>query len=159
MKNKNGFVILEALLAIVVLTMVVLSVVPMLSYLLKRTAKSRYEPQAALLLQEAIEISYNIFVSDWDAYPIDSIYHPGKSANGKWVLFNGSQDKIETIYNRSIEIKRACRNANGDIVDAIGNCTGVKDNDSRIVNAKVTWDDSGVTKEISGQLLLVNLEN
>ena len=155
--RKKGFVILEALLSIVVLSMVVLSVVPMLSYLLKRTARSRYEPQAALLLQEAIEISYNIFISDWNAYPVDGTYHPGKSGSGKWVLFTGTQNNLETIYTRSIEVKRACRDNDGKLIEGPV-CTGTKDNDSRVITAKVTWDDAGEIKDLTAKILLVDLE-
>lgn len=155
--HRKGFVILEALLSIVVLSMVVLSVVPMLSYLLKRTARSRYEPQAALLLQEAVEISYNIFVSDWDAYPVDGTYHPGKSGSGKWMLFTGTQNNLETLYTRAIEVKRACRDNDGKLIEGPV-CTGTKDNDSRVITAKVTWEDEGETKDLTAKILLVDLE-
>lgn len=158
MKNK-GFIILEAMLAIVVFSMVVFSVVPMISFLLRRTARSKYESRASVLLQEAMESSYNIFVSNWNAYPVDGTYHPGQSAAKKWVLFNGEQTNLETIFTRSIAIRRACRNnGNGELLsNQSAVCSGIRDSDSRIITTTISWEEEGKTKELKGELLLVNL--
>ena len=165
MKNKGlptrsrGYILLEAILAIAVFAMVVFSVVPMISFLLRRSARSAYETRAAALLQEGMEATYNIHVSNWDAYPIDGTYHPGKSVNNRWILFQGEQNNLETLFTRSITIKRPCRNnGNGELLqnqDAV--CTGIRDPNSRIVTTTITWEEEGKQNSIEAKLLLVNL--
>lgn len=159
MKKDKGYIILEAILAIVVLAMVVLSVVPMLSFLLQRSARARFEPQASLLLQEGIETTYNIFISNWDAYPLDGTYHPAKSSSGKWVLVTGIENNLETRFERGVSITKACRDDNGNLLDTPdGVCSGNRDANSRVVKTTVKWQEDDETKELVANLLIVNLK-
>jgi type II secretory pathway pseudopilin PulG len=155
---NRGFLLLEALLTIVVFAMVVLATVPMLSFLLRRTAQSRLEPQAGFLLQEGIESTYNILTSNWSAYPVDGVYHPGKTNSNKWVLFSGDQTNLESIYTRSITLQRVCRDANGNILeDPPGFCSGKVDPNSRVIKVHLSWDENDTSKELNSQYLVVNL--
>lgn len=156
MKTKQGSILIEALLAVVVLAMVVLSVVPMLSFLLRRTSQSRYASQAGLLMQEGMEVTYNVLISDWDAYPNDGIYHPGKSS-GKWTLFGNHEENLETLFTRSIEIKKACR-VNGEVVPDEPSCPGSRDPDSKMVTTTISWVENGEEKNVSSTLMMVNME-
>jgi len=152
--ESNGYIILE----VVVFAMVVLSVVPMISFLLRRTAQSRFESRAAALLQEGMEASYNIFMSNWDAYQVDGTYHPGKSVTNKWVLFSGEQQNLETLFTRSITIKKACRNNNGQLInnqEAV--CIGIRDSDSRFITTSINWEEQGKPKSLEAKILLTNL--
>lgn len=155
MKTKQGSILIEALLAVVVLSMVVLSVVPMLSFLLRRTSQSRFASEAGLLMQEGMEVTYNVLISNWDSYPNDDTYHPGKSS-GKWALFQNPETNLETIFTRSVEIKKACR-VNGEVVDE-PTCSGILDPDSKMVTTTVSWLEDGDEKKVSSKLMMVNMK-
>lgn len=149
-KQQKGYIILEAMLSIVVLSMVVLSVIPMLSFLLRRTSVSAYEAQASLLLQEGMEVTYNIFTSKWDSAPTSGLYHPGKSGVSKWALFTGEEANLETRFTRVIEIKKECSNSDGQVVDSTGAIC-------RQITTKVTWQEAGETRELVSTLNVVQL--
>ena len=78
MKIKKGFYILEALLAVVILSMVLLSLYSMVSFLQRRTVKSSHETEASLLLQEGMEIAHSALLASWKSYP-DGVYSPANA--------------------------------------------------------------------------------
>lgn len=151
-RKSGGYIILEAMLAIVVLSMVVLSVIPMLSFLLRRTSISAYEAQAGLLLQEGVEATYNILISKWNASPTSGEFHPGKGSTGAWVLFPGPQTNLETRYKRSVIISKNCTNYKNETIDTTGQVC-------REIKSTVSWQENDETKEISTTLNVINLVN
>jgi len=159
-----GYIVLEALLSIVVLSMVVLSVFPMLSFLLKRSERSRYEARAGVLLQEAMEISYNVLLSGWDSYT-EGEYKPALDAvTNRWVLVSGEDTNLETRFSRSIKISYVCRNLEGgkpidpEIFEP-NPCPGILDAKSKWIKTTVSWDEAGEVKKTSANLLALDLSN
>lgn len=156
--NNSGYIIVEILIAIVVFAVVGLSLFSTLSFTLLRTEKSRYEAQAALLVQEGIEATYSMSLSGWTggngAYQLAELQLP----NGRraWDLIPGEESGIQTRFQRKITVSAACRRANtGELVTCPD---GMVDPKSRIIQTQVLWNESGVEKKLEAQLLVLQHE-
>src|SRR5688572_24036547 len=139
MKKQTGAILLEALLAIVVFVMVIFAIVPMLSFLLRRSERSKYEARAALLLQEGQEVAYNVLLDGWGDHP-DGTY---KRAHGprRWKLLssNDGEKNLETRFDRKITISSACRTANGNLFVECNR--GTADPNTKVVTTEITWEE------------------
>jgi type II secretory pathway pseudopilin PulG len=159
LNKTRGAILLESLLAIVVFTIIIMAIVPMLSFLLRRTDSSRFEVQAAALVQESLEVGYNEFANDWQAYPA-GVYHPTRGPH-RWRLKEGDQTSVQTRFNRSLRIQVGCRNAKGELTNLDSNgCNDIdtRDQNTKILTARVEWEEAEQKKDIKAQLILVNYE-
>jgi len=163
--NKSGFTLLEVVISLAVLSILVATFMPILGWLMTRSKATMYDTQAGLILQEGMEVSYNVMVGSWDedwsVYP-EGKYHPAIDVSAspeKWVLLSGAQTGVQAKFDRQIEIKPVCRN-NGDGKLIPGNCpptAGTRDNNSKLLTTTVNWLENGRPKSISAELLVVNL--
>jgi Tfp pilus assembly protein PilV len=159
--NKTGAILLEAILGLIVFTMVVLSVIPMISFLLRRTEQSKYEAQAAILLQESLEASYSVLTKDtgnWQRYVGQ---YEVKRGVTNWVLTHSTSDAAEhlqTRFDRKLTIRTACRDNSGVItnMDNPGCDGGTPDRDTKILLVEITWDEGDTPKSLTSNLVLVN---
>lgn len=152
-KNQDGYLIIEALIAVVVFSFIALSLFFSVSYLQVSTQKAGFDAEAALLVQEATEIAHNALLSDWAGYD-DGIYFPIFDADqDEWVLFSGEEDGLKTRFSRSIELSSVCRNVSTGEQVFERPCTGEIDQNSRYIDTVVTWIESGEEKELSTRLL------
>jgi len=164
--TQHGFLILEAIIAIAILSMVLVTVLPSLNFFLKRARRSRNETQATLLLQEGQEVAYHVFASttNWDLYTIGTLYKPvltGPVGSEMWELGAGEDTGLETLFNRKIEIKAVCRHPAtsaqpGEILDVPG-CSeshGLFDPTSRNLITTVSWDEGGTVQTLTAKLLV-----
>jgi hypothetical protein len=160
MKNQKGYLIVEVLISIVIFAMVVLSLFSSISFVFIRTEKSKYDSEAMGLVQEGIEVSYNVLLNDWTSYA-DGTYFPAINATKhQWLLLPGENEKIRAKYTRTVEVKSACREiGSGNIlpVPVLGICPGEYDTKSKIIKSTVSWEESGEMKEASADLLIFNL--
>jgi len=161
MLNRRGYIVLEALLSIVVLSLVVLAVFPMLSFLLKRSERSKYEAAASLLVQEGIEVAYNVFLDEDEWGLSNGDYHPSLNASrGEWVLLVGGEQDIETRFDRVVNVASVCRTSGtGEVIDpeTYESCGGVVDYLSKWVTTRVSWEEGGETKSLEAKLMLLKV--
>lgn len=166
-KKAKGFTLIEVLITLAMLSILIATFLPILGWLISRTKASAYDAQASLVLQEAIEVSYNIMVGgwdeDWSRYP-EGIYHPALDVGNDppvWVLLENRETGVEARFNRQIEILAVCRNqGNGEILTGVCPENAVtRDNNSKILRATVDWIENGRTKSITGELLVTNIDN
>ena len=157
MKAKKGFYILETLLAIVMLSMVLMSLFSMVSFLQRRTVKSSYDTDASLLLQEGMEIAHSALLASWEGYP-DGIYSPAfDSDEQNWVLIEGEETNLQALFTRRITLVTVCRDSSsGERLDT-SECSGQIDKNSRIIKTTLIWSDNGNTSEVEGSLLVLKL--
>lgn len=158
MKQNRGFLLLEALLAVVVLSMVVFSLFSMVGFLQRKTTSSSFESRAALLVQEGTEIAHTFLLSNWSI--ADGAYAPVFVAdNNSWELEAGADTELESLYTRVIHVSRVCRNPNnGDIIDeGKTSCSGVIDPYLRRITTEVEWPERAEKKTIKASLLVLNL--
>lgn len=165
LKNRVGFSLIEVLVALAILSILLATFIPLLSWLISRSRASAYDSQATLVLQEAMEVAYNVMAGNWDGdwsqYP-EGIYHPAVDVSvspAYWILLPGSEAGVEAKFNRQIEILAICRNqGNGDRLN--GACppsSGTRDDDSKLFVATVDWTEGGRIKSISAQLLVTKM--
>ncbi len=167
MKKRNGFTLLEVLIALVFLSIVIMTFLPILGWLISRSRASAYGTEASLVLQEGMEATYNILLADWDTnwtrYP-EGIYHLAVNVTANpqtWALLPGSESGVETHFTRQIEILPVCREqGNGGRLP--GNCpigAATRDNNSKVIRTTVSWPEQGRTKSVESELLVTYLGN
>lgn len=139
---------------------------PMLGWMLSRSKRLEYDIQASVLLQEGMEVAYNVFLDNWDkdfaAYP-PGIYHPVvnmAAAPDAWDLIPGEQTSLETRFARKVEVVQVCRNlGNGEQLPGSCHAGPNRDTWSKKVITTITWREDGANKAISAELLLTNLSD
>jgi len=163
-KRQAGFLILETLLAMVILTTVILSVFSMISFLQRRTLKSQFDSDATNLLQEGMEITYSSLLANWDKYS-DGVYSPAfDEDNDRWVLVDGEETDLNTRFTRSITLSKICRNTSDGTQVPVDTTTGLclggeRDENSRLVKTKIIWLENGSEKQVEAELLIFNPPN
>lgn len=164
--KPSGYLILETLVAVAILGMLLVSVYPIVNFLLKRSKRSEHEAQAQLVLQEGMEAAYNIISAsgNWNTdYPDGDIdYKIELDGSDKWSLatWDPADPLIETRFTRKIRI--LCSNVNSNKI-ALPACSlpaavaAGSDPNFRIVQTTVTWSDSGLPPQsLEADLLLVS---
>jgi hypothetical protein len=164
MRKKSGFTVVEVMLSITIMTMVAVAVFPIVGFLVSRGRNFVNENRAGFLLQEGMEVTYNVFLGQWDEswlrYP-EGIYHPAvevDSGQNEWILLTGLQNGLETRFSRQIEIFKVCRDsASGEMVSFPCFGANVWDKKSRLVKTTVYWQEGGKVESVSSDLLLTEL--
>jgi Tfp pilus assembly protein PilV len=159
-KHIKGYLILEALISIVILTFVVLSLFSSISFVVLRTEKSKYDSEASLLMQEGIEVAYNVLLSNWERYTSNTYYPAPNVTTNEWDLVEGTETNIKTRYTRSITFSKVCRKPDGEIVapSASGICAaGSVDQHSRMIKTLVEWKEGTETKKAETELLVFSI--
>ena len=159
MNTKKGYFLIEALLSIVIFSVLVLSIFSMISFVQNRATRSNFDSEAALLLQEGTEIAHSVLLGDWENYG-DAVYFPLFNATTEtWELKEGEENNLHALFSRKIELMKVCRDSStGNILSTNFPCEGQIDPNSRIVKTTITWLERGVNKEISAQLLVLKTE-
>lgn len=154
-QSSKGYLLLEILIATVIFGVLIASVVPTLGFLMKRVVRTNDDIAAQLILQEGIETAYNVITTHWNAYP-DGLYVASVDTTGPspiWTLVEGSEDKLQAKYSRTISIEHVLRNETTGKIGA-----GIVDSNSRIIVSDVSWKTGGKMQKVSARLLVVNYE-
>ncbi len=155
-RRNDGFFIIEVLLAMVILSMVFLTLFSMISFLTNRTDRSKYDTQAAGLLQEGMEVSRNAILANWTTYSAGSYYPVFNGNSLQWTLKSGTEGTLKGQFTRSITIENVCRDPNKEGIQT--SCTtGTPDPKSKIITITVSWIEGSVTKEVDSKLLLYRI--
>jgi type II secretory pathway pseudopilin PulG len=159
MKNK-GFIMVEILLSLVIFSMIFITLFGTISFLQRRTERSRYDSQASSYVTDGMEIAHNALLTNWKGYA-DGVYSPAFDADSKsWILLPGEETSLATRFDRSITIESVCRDTiTGERRDLLsgGACqSGKKDIMSKEVTVLLKWKEVNVDKKISATLLVFN---
>ena len=166
LSNRQGFSLIEVLVALAMLSIIMATFFPLLGWLISRSRASIYDAQATLVLQEAMESAYNVMAGnwddDWEDYP-EGIYHPAADVTSTpevWVLLPGPESGVEARFNRQIEITAVCRDqGNGERNNGACPPTAeTRDNNSKMMVATVDWMEGGRVKSLSANLLVVKMK-
>jgi len=154
---KKGYFLIEALLSIVIFSMLILSIFSTIGFLQRRTVRSSFESDASLLMQDGMEIAHSTIQSNWNL--ADGIYYPLFDVDeNSWKLEKGEETNLETRYSRKIEVKRVCRDQNsGDKIPFSGVCTGGIDSNSKELITTVSWTEEGEAKSVEASLLVLKI--
>lgn len=155
--KKNGYFLIEALLSIVIFSMLILSVFSMISFLQRRTVRSSFEAEAVVLLQDGMEIARSTLLADWNGYPNNTYFPVFDVSANSWTLIPGEEEGLEARYSRKIVVKKVCRDGDtGEILDYGSVCLGAIDLVTLEVVTTVWWDEGGQEREVSARLLVLN---
>lgn len=163
--NTKGYLVIEVLIAVVVFTMVALSVFSTISFSLVRAEKSQYTADASLLVQEGIEATYNVMLArdiTNGSYRVARGARIPPLTGVAWdVVPATSETDIQTMFTRVVQVLPVCRQTgNGELMDVDGfSCpTGsVTDTNARIIRSEVRWQESGHDKQLEGSLLVLTI--
>jgi len=144
-------------MAIVLFSMVVLTLFGMLSFLQRRTQVSTFEANAGILMQEGMEIAHNALIANWGSYPDDTYKPVFVEVDKRWDLLPGEETEIQTRYSRKIKLSQVCRNtSNGEQIE-LSSCAslgGVIDKNSKLVITTIGWMEKGAPKELTASFLV-----
>lgn len=161
MKNK-GYMVLEALIAILIFGMLVVAIFPSVNFLVARTRRTKENSQASVYLQEGMEATYNILTQDPNpdlSGFTDGQYHLSQnSSTNTWELigpkFPVDPEDFDGVFTRTIVIDSVCRDGAGEQKL----CPGGEDVMSKKVTTTVTWIINGVSQPpIEASLVVVKL--
>ena len=167
-KSTKGHLLLEALLAVFFLSIVSVSLLPAVNFLMQRSKQSQLDTDASLLVQEGIEATYNVFLNINKFSEINST-NPGKSYelslepgadHDIWTLVNDTGPRGEQItgtpFTREIVISDVYRK--GSDGEKTNHPNDSVDPGSKEVVVTVSWTDSlGRNQSVDAKLLVVNL--
>lgn len=164
-KQSRGFLLIEALMSVTIFALMAVSVIPVIAFMFQRTAQSKYEQEASLLLQEGMEVAYNTFVAD-PTLATDGVYRPALEYVGptsddyQWTLESGAESNIKTRYNRSVSIEGVCRSSESGEIVPLADCSGTNEMDDKAksVEGIVSWIEAGNERQLSAKLLVVDLQ-
>lgn len=161
---KKGFTLIEVLVSFGMMSIVVASLYPIVSWLITRSKFLQYDASASILLQEGAEVAYNVIVPDWQGFLdkfSDGEYHPAVDLSAtppEWTLVSNPETNVEARFERVITIASVCRNdSTGEIVNGTCGAGSTVDKNSKMVTTSVKWQEQQKEKEISSSLLVTNL--
>ena len=157
MKKNSGFLIIEVLLAIVILSTITLSFYSIIRTTQIKTQKTDFESDMAVVAQNGMEISENNLRNNWDMLPPGNYTPAFDSGNNEWLLIPtvNPETNIETRYTRTISILNVCRDSRtGQIIDQ-SPCRETEDDNSKIVRVTVGWVNPSFGKPLSTDLLVL----
>lgn len=150
--NKNGFTLVELIIALGLAAIFLPALVLVFSFSLGSASQGESYTQAYTLAQERMESIYFLKEDvswDWVNFPSNNgasdFYQPYKNS-GVWELGSKTTTPLETDgYTVTVQILPVNRSA-GDITEE---AWGVLDPKSRKVNVKVVWSEKGSPTEIN----------
>jgi type II secretory pathway pseudopilin PulG len=151
--RRIGYVLLEALLGIAIFGILVTMLLPTIGFLLQRSRISIANTDANLVLQQGIEVAYNVFSAHWDAYPTGTYAIAEDLTSGvpRWTLIDQPSEVVDGKFTRVIEISQVKRNPTTGISGS-----GDVDPYSRMVKTTVFWQQGEEKNLISADLLLID---
>jgi|SRR3989344_23109 len=156
---KRGFTVIEVLIAIVMLSVTAATVFPAVGWLIIKSRQLVYDAQAASVLQEGMEASYNVLLTGWDDMRAGRTYSPQVEFAGgeqRWAMTEG-EEEVETRFTRGIQVGEVCRyNETGEQADCDDDDVTL-DPESKLLTGKVSWTERGEDKVITATLLVVGL--
>lgn len=152
-KQTQGFLIVEVLLAIVVLSVVFLSLFTTLSFLINKTKRSTFDTNATSIMQDGVEQTRSSLLANWNGYGEGHYYPEKNDSSNTWQLKSGDEGILQGRFVRVIFISSVCRKSSEFGIQVV--CPGgVLDDQSKKITVKVTWKEAQKDKEAEATLLV-----
>ena len=152
-KQSAGFLIVEVLLAIIILSMVFLSLFTTLSFLTNRTQRSTFDTSAASLMQDGMEQTRSALLARWNEYKEGNYYPDYNDSNNTWKLGKGDEGILQGRFTRTITISEVCRDLGKSGIQV--ECPlGQLDTQSKKITVKISWKEVNKDKESQATLLV-----
>lgn len=154
-KNKGGFLMLEALIGIFIISISVISATYAAQKSLVVSAQSLKNLQAAFLLEEggsAVKILRNEDWANISSLSTGNNYYP-TFTNGNWSL-SATPSQIDGIFTRTVQVNNVNRDSGtGNIVTS----GGVLDAGTKLVSITVSWQYGASTFSKNLSFYLMNI--
>lgn len=174
---KKGLTLLEVVLSFAILSILVVSVYPVIGWLITRSKQLQYGSEAAMVLQQGAEATYNIFLDNWNAfgngryrYAVTVADPADPNSPPAWTLVSLAAGEVDEVgrFGRVIRVFSACRLTNGTgqnagklqeppEADPGCNVNFAPDPNSKVIITSVDWAENTVTKHIEARLLVTKL--
>lgn len=156
--NKNGFSLVEVLIACTLISITTLSLMSAASKGIELSSRAIRQVQASMLIEEGVEAVKSIRDTNWTTISnltIDTTYYLSFDSNtNTYSLVTTPVSTIDGIFNRTIILSAVSRDANDDIVS-----TGTIDMGTKRVNVTVFWNSPGGTTSKNITFYLTNIFN
>jgi len=150
MKFKNtGFSIVEIVVATAIIGVSVVGIVAALNSFLYLSISNTNKAQAALLLEESLEVTQYIRDKSWTGNI--AILNPGTEY---YILWNDIDYSITDVpqsekFTRILRFEKVDRDSSDNIT-----ASGDEDPGTRKVFVDISWNESGETKNINSEYLI-----
>lgn len=141
--ENKGFAMVEAMISLVVVALIIVTFQSLITQSIKINKVNELELKANLYLREAIEITKDLEVSDWNQLiqpACDSACHPEIISND-WVLSAGEENNIDGTYTRNIRVRPVNRDQLA-FPNQIVESGGVNDPNTKKVIVSIAWDNT-----------------
>ena len=155
--ESRGFVLVEAIVAVSVVSVVLLSLSGVAIFLSRASSNNTAKIQAAFLAEEGIEAVRILRDNGWSlkiaSLDPDTAYYLAY-VGGTW---NATTDVtlIDSTFERTFVLENVYRNSSYDIVST----GGTLDPNTKKVTVSVSWSPSGLTSTKSFSTYLANIFN
>jgi len=154
-KNKNGFSVVEVLIACMIMSMVTLALMSAATRGIGLSINALKKVQASNLIEEGAEAVKSIRDNNWttiENLDLNTNYYLSFNSN-IWSLTE-TTDLIDGVFTRQVIFSPVYRDSNDDIAE-----TGTLDSGIKRVRVIVSWPNSGqiTSKEIT--FYLANIFN
>lgn len=153
-KNK-GVSIIEIIVVTSLITISVLGIIIALNVFLNLSLKNSNKAQAALLIEETLEIIMYLRDDSWT----DNI-EPLINSTDYYLIWNGNFYSATTTpqidsgkFSRTFSIEDVNRDVNGNIISSGGS----EDPDTEKVSVSVYWSDNLETEQVDSEFLIHNI--
>lgn len=167
MKKTKGFTLIEVLVSFAMLAVIAAAIFPIVGWLVSKSSHYKFDSEAAEVLQEGMEASYNIMLAsnDWSLLPSGNFNQTpidlhveqvaGVGDSYEWT-FGLDKVTVNAQFERWTTISPVCRDAvSGERIDCVSADT--VDLNSRLITTFVTWIENGETKLVKSELLVVKI--
>ncbi len=156
-KNNSGFLLIEVLLAIVILSLIFVTLFTSLSFLTNRTDRAKFDAEAADLMQQAVEVTRAYMTSNWESVDPGNYKLVFDVVSNRYVPRTGDEPILKGRYTRSIYVSQVCRGAGGVEEECVVGSS--IDEKSKKIEVSLIWTEVGIQKEAKTSLLVYKVGN
>lgn len=156
-KNNKGFLLIEVLLAIVILSLIFVTLFTSLSFLTSRTDRAKFDAEAADLMQQAVEVTRAYMTSNWESVDPGNYRLVFDAVANRYVPKPGDEPILKGRYTRSIYVSQVCRGGAGVEEECVAGSS--VDEKSRKIEVSLLWTEVGIQKQANTSLMVYRVGN
>lgn len=156
-KRRGGFLLIEVLLAIVILSLIFVTLFTSLSFLTNRTDRAKFDAEASDLMQQAVEVTRAYMTSNWESVDPGNYKLVFDGVANRYVPRSGDEPLLKGRYTRSIYVSQVCRGSGGIEEECVAGSN--IDEKSKKIEVSLIWNEVGIQKEANTSLLVYRVGN
>jgi prepilin-type N-terminal cleavage/methylation domain-containing protein len=155
--RKGGFSLVEIVIVIAIISVALMSIISFFIFSRGVNFKMARNTEATSLAEEGMEAVRKLRDQSWSENIADLVsgttYYPVVSGSN-WTLNLNNPGLIKGLYTRTVKVENVVRAANSNI-----STSGTADPDTKKLTVRVSWVETGNTKEVVLTTYITNFQN